>query len=54
MGPASYASSMDTWPDIVLTPNQIKQAIGEEEISEEGVAEEILGKDIKIKREINS
>ena len=53
MGHALYANSMDMWLDSVLIPNQINQAIEEVEISEEGVAEEILGKDIKTKREIN-
>ena len=54
MGPASYVSSMDTRPDIVLTPSQLNQTIGEEETSEEGVAEEISGKNTKTRREISS
>ena len=54
MAHALYANSMDMWRDSVLTPNKINQAIGEVEISEEGVAEEILGKNIKTKRETNS
>ena len=48
-----YANSMDMWRDSALTPNKINQVTGEVEISEEGVAEEILEKNIKTKKEIN-
>ena len=50
---ALYANSMDMWRDSVLTPNNINQITGEVEISEEEVAEEVLGKNIKTKKEIN-
>ena len=50
---ALYVNNMDMWRDSALTPNNINQVTGEVEISEEGVAEEILGKNIKAKKEIN-
>ena len=50
---ALFANSMVMWQDSALTPNNISQITGEVEISEEGVAEGILGRNIKTKKEIN-
>ena len=47
-----YVSSMGMWLGTALIPSQPSQTIEVEEISEEEVAEEIMGRDTKTKREV--